>query len=129
MSYCHVFYTVKYSNYKIDPQYYINKMILLLVKANIASLPACFSELLSSSFKYISCIYFSSSFFFVPVGQYPIFKKAGSKQKLCKKRCKRERKKKITKFLVWKKLKHTFVKFLTAFPINFCFREFFNQVA
>lgn len=86
MSYCRVFYTVKYSNYKIDPQCYINKMILLLVKANINSLPACFSELLSSSFKYISCIYFSLSFlfFFVPVGQYPIFKKAGSKQKLFK---------------------------------------------
>lgn len=75
-------------------------MILLLVKANIDSLPACFSESLSFSFKYISCIYFSLSFFWFLLANIQYLKKLGRSKNCLKlpKRCKRERKKKSQNF-------------------------------
>lgn len=97
MSYCHVFYTVKYSNYKIDPQYYINKMILLLVKANIASLPACFSELLLHLSTFLAFIFLQVFFLFL-LANIQYLKKLGQNKNCVKKDAREKEKKKSQNF-------------------------------
>lgn len=102
---------------------YINKMILLLVKANIDSLPACFSESLSFSFKYISCIYFSLSFFWFLLANIQYLKKAGSKQKLFKitKKMQERKKRKNHKIFGLKKIETYFCQILDSISYQFLF--------